>query len=112
MYAGAGAIALAACSQPAYGGCVAPAAVTMKAPCGFTSVTSTCNGARIDTSVDGKTSIVSDMTASCTIDAVLGDGTTHTVDVVIGTRDNGPCAGSFTVVSPTNAPDFTSTTCH
>lgn len=113
MIASAGAIALAACSsQSAYGGCVAPASLTMDAPCTFTKVTSTCNGARIAISVDGTTCTVTDMLASCTITAVLGDGTTQDVDVTIGRGDQGPCKNSYVVVSPTSAPDFTSSTCH
>jgi hypothetical protein len=114
MIASAGAIAIAACSShPAYGGCVAPASLTMHAPCGFVSVTSTCKS-HIETSVDGTTAIATDLFEDCTITAVLGDGTTHAVDVVvgIGSNDQIHCAKSFTVVSPTSDPDFTSSTCH
>ncbi len=104
IFTSAGAIAIAGCSQSAYGGCVAPDDVSIKSPCGFLGVTTTCAGATADCSENFCD--VSPVRANCAITVHLTDGTTRTIDVTFG---SGLCSNGEGVT-----PDFvdlTSSTC-
>ena len=117
MMVGASATAVAAIAncgtaEPMYGCCCPPPPnVTLESPCGFTVVTTTCAGTvahqgTTDVSVDG-------ITASCSINVTLGDGTAHTVAVTFGTTTPGGFCGSqtFQTVTSSNFVNVDSPTC-
>jgi hypothetical protein len=116
MMVGASATAMAAianCSGGASYGCCCPPLpnVTLEAPCGFASVTTTCTGT---VGHQGTTQAsVGGITGDCNIDVILGDGTTHTVAVTFGKLAPGGFCGSetFTTITSQTVVGFDSPTC-
>jgi len=80
--------------------------------CGFASVTTTtCSGSI--TFPNEQSCKVGPITASCTVNVTLGDGTEHTIAVTFGSEQPGGFCGNqtFTGVTSSNPVVFSTATC-
>jgi hypothetical protein len=79
---------LATSSCGAYGApAYCPVEISLYAPCGLTDISSTCSNATTECQrVDGiaSTCQLGPVLESCVVTAVLGDGTTHSVSITLG----------------------------
>ncbi len=105
LLAGAGMLVADCGSQATFYGACPPDSVTVSAPCGFQSITTTCAGASA-TCTDKPCSVVP-ISGNCNVVVVLGNGTSHTIAVTVST-----CPfGNNTLVPSPESTDLSSTTC-
>jgi len=103
----AGMLALADCSSAALYGVCPPPDVSIMAPCGFLTVTTTCAGVTPTCASDQGSCSIGPITSNCTVAVVLGDHTSHTVTVTVSR-----CGyGTNTLIASPEFTDLTSTTC-
>ena len=109
-------LALSGCST--YGNPPCPHEIDFLSPCGFQSVTTTCTGATLACEhVEGGLSLdqcsLKPVTASCAFTTTLGDSSTHTTAITVGSQSG--CGGDV-IISPSGGTvsvqvDLTSGTC-
>ncbi len=103
------AVAVCTTAMAAYGTCP-PDSIQVTAPCGIQSVTTTCTGATSQCSA--RTCSIGPIASDCTVTVVLGDGTSHPIDVtVMSNAGNAFCSAQTVSVASPDFTDLSSASC-